>query len=181
VQLDERISRLENHFEEPKEHVEPGPPEEFSDDFWWEKQRQTLDGDEAGLERLGEIQAFVEQQIQAFDEGKSWRECARAIEDFLLPERREIDRRRWEERCLSEQGYVPGNNCEDCGRSGARDKPCQHCGGYVSWHGFLHKRVWSIDQLEREIEALHRLAEAGYGGNPARLEGILKRRLAERC
>jgi hypothetical protein len=50
----------------------------------------------------------------------------------------------------------------------------------VGWAAYLHKRIWSIDQLEREIAASHRLAEAGFGGNPAELEGILERRMAKR-
>lgn len=157
----------------------PGPPEDFPfpDDEFWERVFAEAAGDE--LERLAEIYEFIEQEIAAFNEGKPWRECAKAIENFMLPERQALDRRRWEENSLRELGYVPGNNCEDCGRSGDRSEPCQHCAGVVSWHGYLYKRVFSVDKLEREIEASRRLAEAGYGENSATLEGILERRLAE--
>jgi hypothetical protein len=178
--LSRRLERLEERSREPEpERVEPDPPEEFYDAEWWASLREMSEGDEACLTRLAEIRAFVERELDAFNGGKSWKECARAIDDFRLPERRELARRRWEENSLRDLGYVPGNNCEDCGRSGDRSKPCQHCEGCVSWHGYLYKRVFSVEQLEREIAASHRLAEAGYGGSSATLEGILERRLAE--
>jgi hypothetical protein len=180
VRFDERLDRLEERFREPEpERVEPGPPEAFSDDGWWEELREMVGEDESELARLAEIREFVELELDAYSNGKSWSECARAIEDFMLPERLEDNRRRWEETSLRTLGYVPGNCCEDCGKAGERSEPCQHCGGVVSWHGFLYKRVFSVDKLEREIAAAHRLAEAGYGGNAATLEGILERRLAE--
>jgi hypothetical protein len=175
--LDERIEQLEKHFAEPKERAEPGPPEGLLDEEFWEGVFAKATEDE--LERLEEIHAFIEQEIAAFDGGKPWRECAKAIEDFTLPERLEVDRRRWEENSLRDLGYVPGNNCEDCGKASDRSEPCQYCGGVVSWHGYLYKCVFSVDKLEREIAAVHRLVEAGFGGNTATLEGILERRLAE--
>ena len=179
---DERISRLEEQFKEPEpKRVEPGPPEAFSDDAWWEELREMVGEDESYLAHLREIRECLQLELDAYSSGKPWRECAKAIENFMLPERQALDRRRWEENSLRELGYVPGNNCEDCGRSGDRSEPCEHCSGVVSWHGYLYKRVFSVDKLEREIEASHQLAEAGYGGNPGTLEGILERRLAERC